>query len=108
MLSKFTEIEDAYIFLREFEEVCATMRLQQLTKDAVKLRLINFALKDSVKKWLYSLSNQSITSWEGFVRIFLKKIFHTIRLPNLGMKLINFINYQVSLFGSALIILRIF
>ena len=28
MLPKFTEIEDAYIFIREFEEVCATMRLQ--------------------------------------------------------------------------------
>ena len=50
MLPKFTEIEDAYIFMREFEKVCATMRLQQLTEDAVKLRLINFALKDSVKK----------------------------------------------------------
>ena len=73
MLSKFTEIEDAYIFVSEFEEVCATMRLQQLTENAVKLRLINFALNDSAKKWLYSLSNQSIASWEGFVRVFLKK-----------------------------------
>ena len=50
MLPKFTEIKDAYIFMRKFEEVCAMMRLQQLTQDAVKLRLINFALKDSAKK----------------------------------------------------------
>ena len=108
MLLKFIEIEDAYIFMRKFEEVCTTMRLQQLTEDAVKLKLINFALKDSAKKWLYSLSNQSIASWEGFVRVFLKKIFHTVRLPNLGMKLISFINYLMSLFGSTLIILGIF
>ena len=58
MLPKFTRIEDANIFMREFEEVCATMKLQHLTKDALKLRLINFALKDSAKKWLYSLPNQ--------------------------------------------------
>ena len=108
MLPKFNGIEDAYIFMRKFEEVCATMQLQQLTEDAVKLRLINFALKDSAKKRLYSLPNQSIASWEGLVRVFLKNFFRTIRLPNLGMKLISFINYPMSLFGSTLIVLRIF
>ena len=50
MLPKFMGIEDAYIFIREFEEVYATIRLQQLSKDEVKLRLINFALKDNAKK----------------------------------------------------------
>ena len=50
MLSKFTGIEDAYIFIRKSEEVCATMRLQQLSKDEIKLRQINFALKDNAKK----------------------------------------------------------
>ena len=73
MLPKFTRIEDAYIFIREFEEVCATIRLQQLSEDEVKLRLINFALKNNAKRWLYSLPNQSITIWEDFVRTFLKK-----------------------------------
>ena len=62
MLPKFIKIEDAYIFMRKFGEVCAMMRLQQLTEDAVKLRFLNFALKDSTKKWLYSLPNQSIAS----------------------------------------------
>ena len=37
MLPKFTEIEDAYIFMRKFEEVCTMMRLQQLTEDAENL-----------------------------------------------------------------------
>ena len=49
MLPKFTRIEDAYIFMRKFEEVCTMMWLQQLTEDVVKLRLINFTLKDSTK-----------------------------------------------------------
>ena len=84
MLPKFTGLEDAYIFIREFEEVCATMKLQ-LTEDEVKLRLINFALKDNAKKWLYSLPNYSVTTWEGFVRTFLKKYFphhKTARIRN--------------------------
>ena len=51
MLPKFTGIEDAYIFIREFEELCATIRLQQLSEDEVKLRLINFFLKDNAKKY---------------------------------------------------------
>ena len=104
MLSIFTEIKDAYIFMRKFEKVCTMIRLRQLIEDTIKLRVINFAFKDSAKKWLYSLPNQFIASWEGFVKVFLKNFFYTIKLSNLGMKLINFINYLMSLFGSALIV----
>ena len=75
MLPKFIGNEDAYIFIREFKEVCDTMRIHQMSDDAIKLRLINFALNDSAKKWLYSLPNHSITTWDGFVKTFLKKIF---------------------------------
>ena len=57
MLPKFTGIENAYIFIRKFEVVCATIRLQQLSEDEIKLRLINFTLKDNAKKWLYCLPN---------------------------------------------------
>ena len=87
-------IEDAYTFIREFEEVCATMRLQQLSKDEVKLRLINFILKDNAKKWLYSLSNQSIIIWEGFVRVFLKKFFFHHKTARIRNKINQF--YQLA------------
>ena len=50
MLPTFIGIEDAYIFIREFEKVCATMRLQQLSKDEVKLRLINFVRNNNAKR----------------------------------------------------------
>ena len=61
------------------------MRLQQLSEDEIKLRVINFAFKDNTKKWLYSLPNQSITTWEGFVKVFFKKylFYHkTARIKN--------------------------
>ena len=63
------------MFISEFEEVCAMLKIQQLTEDAVKLRFIPFALKDNAKKWLYSLNTNLITTWEEFVTIFLKKYF---------------------------------
>ena len=69
------ESEDAYFFIREFEEVCVMMRISQLTEDAVRLRFIPFALKDITKKWLYNLPASSISSWDDFVKVFLKKFY---------------------------------
>ena len=87
MLPNFrgSEGEDPYLFLHEFEEVCALQKIQQLTEDSIRLRLINFALKDNAKKWLYSLPVNSISTWDGFVVIFLKKFFpshKTTKLTN--------------------------
>ena len=46
MLSKFTSLEDAYLFLWEFEEVCSMMHFPNIPIDAVHMKLIPFALKD--------------------------------------------------------------
>ena len=54
--------EDAYFFIREFEEVCLMMKISHLVDDAIRLRFVPFALKDLAKKWLYSLAAGSITS----------------------------------------------
>ena len=52
MLPKFlgSEGEDPYLFIQEFEEVCGLQKLQQLSEDSIRLRLINFALKENAKK----------------------------------------------------------
>jgi len=36
------EYEDAYFFIREFEEVCLIMRIPQLGEDTVRLQFILF------------------------------------------------------------------
>jgi len=54
--------EDAYFFIREFEEVSCMMRISQLGDGAIRLHFVPFALKDPTKKWLYSLVKNSITS----------------------------------------------
>jgi len=69
------ESEDANFFIREFEEVCLMMRFPQTGEDTVRLRFIPFALKDIAKKWLYSLPVGLISSWNDFVKVFLKKFY---------------------------------
>jgi len=66
------ESEDAYFFIREFEEVCLMMRIPQLGDNVIRLCFIPFALKDLAKKWLYYLAVNSITMWDDFVKASLK------------------------------------
>ena len=71
MLPKFSrvEAEDAYMCINEFEEVCAMMRIRQLSEDGVKLMFNSFSLRDNAKKLLYSLITNSITTWAEFVAV---------------------------------------
>jgi len=48
-------LEDAYLFLREFEEVCSITHFPNIHVEVVRMKLIHFALKDSVKRWMYGL-----------------------------------------------------
>ena len=43
------ESEDAYFFIRKFEEACLMMRILQLGDDSIRLCFILFALKDLEK-----------------------------------------------------------
>ena len=52
------------------------MSIHYLGDDAVRLRFVSFALKDLAKKGLYNLAVDSITSWDDFVKAFLKKILY--------------------------------
>ena len=44
------ESEDAYFFVREFEEVYLMMKISHLVDDTIRLSFVSFALKDLVKK----------------------------------------------------------
>jgi hypothetical protein len=51
------------------------MRLQNISEDALRMRLFPFFLKDKAKHWLNSLETNSITSWAQMQHEFLKKYF---------------------------------
>ena len=85
MLPKLTGLEDAYSFLREFEEVYFMMHFRNIPIDVVRMKLIPFALKDCTKRWMYGFDANYITSWNDFVGLFLGKYFlnaKTIKLRN--------------------------
>ena len=88
------EPDDAYMFISEFEEVCVIMKIQQLSDDAVKLRFIPFALRDNAKKWLYSLTINSITTWAEFVAVFLKKFFPMHKTARIRSEISQFRQYD--------------
>ncbi|PKA54931.1 hypothetical protein AXF42_Ash000767 [Apostasia shenzhenica] len=54
--------------------MCMIMHYPHVTIDAIRLKLMPFALKDNAKKWLYSLGVNSIGTWDDFIKVFLKKI----------------------------------
>ena len=84
------ESEDTYFFICEFEEVCLMMRISQLGKDVVRLRFIPFALKDMAKKWLYNLPVSSISSWDDFVKAFLKKFYPINKMALIRKNIMQF------------------
>ena len=51
------------------------MKIPHVVDDAIRLRFIPFALRDLAKKWLYRLAAGSITYWDGFIKVFLKKFY---------------------------------
>lgn len=55
--------EDPYQHIDEFLEICSTIMLQGFSKDALRMRLFPFSLKDKAKHWLKSLEPNSVTSW---------------------------------------------
>jgi len=44
-----SESEDAYFFIREFEEVCLMMKISHLVDEVIRLRFVPFALKNLAK-----------------------------------------------------------
>ncbi|GAV67929.1 hypothetical protein CFOL_v3_11432, partial [Cephalotus follicularis] len=55
--------EKPYKHLDEFIEICSLFKIQNLSKDALKLILFPFSLKDRAKQWLNSLDSVIITTW---------------------------------------------
>ena len=80
ILPKFTSLENAYLFLREFEEVYSMMHFPNIPIDVVRMKLIPVA-----KHWMYGLAPNSVASRNDFVRLFLRKYFpntKTVKLRN--------------------------
>ncbi|XP_043696755.1 uncharacterized protein LOC122647429 [Telopea speciosissima] len=67
--------KEPYKHLDEFLEICSTVKIQDLSENALKLLLFPFSLKDKAKHWLHSLDSAQVTTWAEMQQQFLKKFF---------------------------------
>ncbi|RVW12125.1 hypothetical protein CK203_108141 [Vitis vinifera] len=83
------ESENPYAHIKEFEDVCNTLREGGASIDLMRLKLFPFTLKDKAKIWLNSLRPRSIHSWTDLQVEFLKKFFPTHRTNSLKRQISN-------------------
>jgi hypothetical protein len=69
------DLENSYLHLREFEEVCKTYKDLNCSMNTIRLKLILFSLKYKAKTWLQNLRLGSIRAWDEMQQQFLKKFF---------------------------------
>jgi len=72
-------MEDPNLHLSVFLEVCDALKINRGSKDAIRLCLFPFSLRDKARAWLHSLPPGSITTWDELTKVFLTKFFPPAR-----------------------------
>ena len=88
------ENENPYHHVREFEEICGTLRFTQMSDETLKLRLFPFSLKDKANAWLYALQPQSIMTWDDLIKEFFKKFFPNHKTATIRQSLNSFVQLE--------------
>ena len=58
------DLENPYLHLREFKEVCNTYNDLNCSMSTIRLKLFPFSLKYKAKTWLQNLRSGSIPAWD--------------------------------------------
>jgi len=92
LLSSFhgLDLENPYLHLREFEEVCNTYNDLNCSINTIRLKLFSFSLKDKAKIWLQNLRSGSIRAWDEMQQQFLKKFFPSHRTNSFKRQITTF------------------
>ncbi|XP_017428587.2 uncharacterized protein LOC108336625 [Vigna angularis] len=67
--------ENPYDHLATFNEYCNTVKMLNVSEEAIRLSLFPFSLAGNAKKWLNSFPERSLTGWDDVVSKFLQKYF---------------------------------
>ena len=88
------ENENPYTRIRDFEEVCTTLKEGATDMELMKLKAFPLTLKDKAKIWLNSLRPRTIRNWAELQARFLKKFFSTHKTNNLKRQIYTFVAYD--------------
>ena len=66
-------IEDPNMHLVIFLEVCDAIKMNVVSKEAIRLKLVTFSLRDKVKSWIHSHAAKTFNTWDESYRAFLNK-----------------------------------
>ncbi|KAA3470681.1 protein FAR1-RELATED SEQUENCE 5-like [Gossypium australe] len=74
--------EDLHLHLRLFMEVNDSFKLPRVSKDALRLKLFLYSLRDHARAWLNSLPPGSVSIWKELAKYFLIKYFPPSQQPS--------------------------
>ncbi|XP_019246263.1 PREDICTED: uncharacterized protein LOC109225910 [Nicotiana attenuata] len=82
--------DDPTQHLRNFLGVCAMHKQNNVSDDALRLRVFKYSLAGDARRWLQNLPQNSIRSWPELVRAFLAKWFPQTKKSELRDKIFFF------------------
>lgn len=83
-------LENPNLHIANFLQLYDTIKLNEATDDAIKLRLFHFSLRDKDKSWLQAQPQGSITTWDYLVKKFLIKHFPPSKLAKIRSDITSF------------------
>ena len=83
-------LENPHLHLRNFLAKCDTIKLNEVSADAIRLRLFPFSLKDRAGDQLLNEEPNSITTWEARSKAFLSKYFPLGKTAKLRVEITSF------------------
>lgn len=84
------DTESPYLYLCEFEEIYATINLQNFSKEQLKLKLYVLSMRDKPKMSLHSLHPKSIGRGYEMKKEFLKKFLLSYRTNYLLKQIVTY------------------
>ena len=93
--------EDPHAHISNLLQVCDIVKYNEVSDDAIRLRIFPFSLKNKVKHWLNSKPLNSITTWDNLVHKFLSKFFTLTKAEKMRIEIHNFAQFEGESFYEA-------
>ena len=84
------ENKNPYTHIRDFEEVCITLKEGATKMEMLKLKAFPLTLKGKAKIWFNSLRPRTIRNWAELQEEFLKKFFSAHKTSNSKRQIYTF------------------